>query len=163
MSRTLLVVIIIAAIGAGIYYFAVQPEPTPVEQTQAATEEASEAVSETANAITEETNEAASSIAEQATEAADQAGQAATDLVNQAGEDVAALANQGQDLLNSWIEEGALTLENFDYDTIVASIQESDMAQGMKTQAIQILDDIQASPELIAAKIQELRELLAGQ
>jgi len=163
MSRTILLAVVVAGIGAGIYYYLTQPEPTPAEQLQSAAEDAGDAVNEAAQGITEQATEAASSIAEQATDAAEQTGQAATDLANQAGEEVAALTNQGQDLMNSWVEDGALTLQNFDYDTMVASVQESNLAQDIKTQAIQILDDIKASPETIAVKIQELQQLLSGQ
>lgn len=170
MSRTILFGVIIAALGAGIYYFLSQPEPTPAEQLQSAAQDAGDAVSDAAEAATEQASEAASSVAEQAADVAEQAGQAATDLADQAsdaaeqaGEEVAALANQGQELITSWIEDGALTMQNFDYDAMVASVQESGLAQDVKTQVIQILDDIKASPETIATKIQELRDLLAGQ
>ncbi len=163
MSRTILLAVVIAAVGAGIYYYISQPEPTPAEQVQSAAQDAGDAVSEAAGAVTDQANEAASSIAEQASDVAEQAGQTATDLANQAGEEVASLANQGQDLFNSWIEDGALALQNFDYDTMVAAVQESTLTQDIKTQAIQILDDIKASPETIATKIQELRDLLVGQ
>ncbi|WP_170760601.1 hypothetical protein [Ruegeria lacuscaerulensis] len=181
MSRTILLAVVIAAVGAGIYYYVSQPEPTPAEQLQSAAQDAGDAVSEAADAATDQAAEAASSISEQASDVAEQAGQAATDLAdqasdaaeqagqtatdltNQAGEEVASLANQGQDLFNSWIADGALTLDNFDYDTMVAAVQESTLAQDLKTQAIQILDDIKASPETIAVKIQELRDLMTGQ
>jgi len=163
MSRTILLAVVIAAIGAGFYYYFTQPEPTPAEQLQSAAQDAGDAVNEAANAVADQASEAASSIAEQASDAADQAGQTATDLANPAGEEVASLANQGQDLVNSWLEDGSLTLENFDYDTMVASVQESSLAQDIKTQAIQILDDIKASPDTIATKFQELRDLLTGQ
>lgn len=185
MSRTLILGIVIAALGAGAYYLLNQPEPTPAEQVQSATEDASEAVteaasaaqeaasdaldsateqaSEAASAVTEQVSEAASSVTDQATEAAEQAGQAATDLADQAGEQVASLANQGQELVSSWIEDGSLSLQNFDYDKMVASVQESTLAQDLKTQAIKILDDIKASPETIALKIQELQQLFAQQ
>ncbi|WP_170790947.1 hypothetical protein [Ruegeria lacuscaerulensis] len=87
-------------------------------------------------------------------------GETASQLVDQAGQEVAVLANQGQDLMNQWIEEGMLTVQNFDYDTLMASVQDSDLAQDIKTQATAILEEIKASPETLAAKIQELRELL---
>ncbi len=152
MSRTILLGAAIAAIGAGVYFYLNQPEPTPAEQLQSAAKEAGDAVSD-----------AVQSVAEQASDATEQAGQAAADLANQAGEEVAALATQGQDLLNSWIEEGTLTVQNFDYDAMVASIEESALAQDLQTQAIAILDEIKASPDLIAEKLQELRALLTAQ
>ncbi|WP_170413121.1 hypothetical protein [Ruegeria atlantica] len=163
MSRTLILAVIVAGLGAGIYYYLNQSEPTPAEQLQSAAQEAGEAVNDAANAATEQASEAASSIADQATEAAEQAGQAATDLANQAGDQVASLANQGQELMNSWIEDGTLSVQNFDYDAIVASVQESQLSQDLKTQALGILDEIKASPQLIAQKIEELRVLLTGQ
>ena len=70
---------------------------------------------------------------------------------------------QGQELFNSWIQDGTLTAQQFDYDAIVASVQESSLTQELKTQAIQILDGIKASPETIVEKIQELRNLLTQQ
>lgn len=163
MSRTILIAVIIAGLGAGTYFYLNQPEPTPTEQLQSAAQEAGDAVNDAVEATTEQANEAASSIATQASDAAEQAADTATDLANQAGDEVAALAGQGQDLINSWIQDGALTVQNFDYDTMVASIQESTLAQDIKTQAIQILDDIKASPQTIVAKIEELRTLLNGQ
>ncbi|WP_171121415.1 MULTISPECIES: hypothetical protein [unclassified Ruegeria] len=152
MSRTIVLGVVVAAIGAGIYYYLNQPEPTPAERLQSAAQDAGDAVSDAVESVTE-----------QASDATDQAGQAAADLANQAGEEVAALAEQGQDLLNSWIEEGTLTVQNFDYDAMVASVQDSALAQDMKTKAISILDEIKASPELFAAKLQELQALLQGQ
>ncbi len=152
MSRTILLGAAIAAIGAGVYFYLNQPEPTPAEQLQSAAKDAGDAVSD-----------AVQSVAEQASDATEQAGQAAADLANQAGEEVAALATQGQDLLNSWIEEGTLTVQNFDYDAMVASIEESALAQDLQTQAIAILDEIKASPDLIVEKLQELRALLTAQ
>lgn len=184
MSRLLLIVAI-AAIGAGAYYFATQPEPTPGEQLQQAAEDAGDAVSEAASAVqeaasdavntaTEQASEAASSIADQASEAAssvtDQASEAANSLAEQAneaasdaGDQVAALGAQGQELLNTWIQDGMLTAQNFDYDAMVASVQDSTLAQSVKTQVIQILDDIKASPETVVAKIQDLRTLMSQQ
>lgn len=163
MSRTLILAVIVAGLGAGAYYYLNQPEPTPAEQLQSAAQEAGEAVNDAVEAATEQASEAASSIADQANEAAEQAGQAATDLANQAGDQVAALANQGQDLLNSWIEEGTLSVQNFDYDAMVTSVQDSQLSQDLKTKALGILDEIKASPQLIAQKIEELRVLLTGQ
>ncbi|MCG7518332.1 hypothetical protein [Ruegeria sp. Ofav3-42] len=163
MSRTILLAVFVAAIGAGIYYYLNQPEPTPAEQLQSAAQDAGDAVNEAVDAATEQVNEAASSVADQASQAAEQAGQAATDLANQAGDQVASLAGQGQDLVNTWIEQGSLNVQNFDYDAMVASVQNSDLAQDLKDQAIKILDEIKASPQLIGEKIEELRTLLSGQ
>ncbi len=174
MSRTLIIGIAIAAIGAGAYYILNHPEPTPAEQLQSAAEDAADAASEAASAAqdaanealqnaTEQASEAASSISDQAAELAEQAGQTATDLADQAGEQVASLSSEGQELLSSWIEEGALTLQNFDYDKMVAAVQESTLTQDVKTQAIKILDEIKASPETIALKIQELQQLFTQQ
>ncbi|UAB90412.1 hypothetical protein I5192_07060 [Ruegeria sp. SCSIO 43209] len=184
MSRLLLIVAI-AVIGGGAYYFATKPEPTPAEQLQSAAEDASEAVGEAASAIqegaadaveaaTEQASEAASSIADQASEAAssvsEQASDAATSLTEQAndaasaaGDQVAALAGQGQELFNSWVQDGMLTAQNFDYDAIVTSVQESALSQDIKTQVMKILDEIKASPELVVAKIQDLRNLMTQQ
>ncbi|WP_109311528.1 MULTISPECIES: hypothetical protein [Ruegeria] len=163
MSRTLILAVIVAGLGAGAYYYLNQPEPTPAESLQSAAQDAGAAVNDAVDAATEQASEAASSIADQATEAAEQAGQAATDLADQAGDQVASLANQGQDLLNSWIEEGTLSVQNFDYDAMVASVQDSQLSQDLKTKALGILDEIKASPQLIAQKIEELRTLLTGQ
>ncbi|SDW42686.1 hypothetical protein SAMN05444358_101788 [Ruegeria halocynthiae] len=184
MSRLLLIVAI-AVVGAGAYYFATKPDPTPAEQLQSAAEEASEAVGEAASAVqeaasdavdaaTEQASEAASSVADQATEAAssvsEQASDAAaslteqaTDAASEAGDQVAALAGQGQELFNSWVQDGTLTAQNFDYDAMVASVQDSTLTQEIKTQALKIIDDIKASPELIVEKIQDLRNLLTQQ
>lgn len=163
MSRTILLAVFVAAIGAGIYYYLNQPEPTPAEQLQSAAQDAGDAVNEAVDAATEQVNEAASSVADQASQAAEQAGQTATDLANQAGDQVASLASQGQDLVNTWIEQGSLSVQNFDYDAMVTSVQNSDLTQDLKDQAVKILDDIKASPQLIAEKIEELRALLSGQ
>lgn len=184
MSRLLLIVAI-AVIGAGAYYFSTKPDPTPAEQLQSAAEDASDAVGEAASAVqeaasdavdaaTDQASEAASSLTEQASEAAssvsEQASDAAASLTEQAGdaasdagEQLAALAGQGQELFNSWVQEGMLTAQNFDYDAIVTSVQDSSLTQSIKTQAIGILDEIKASPELIVEKMQELRNLLTQQ
>ena len=184
MSRLFLIVAI-AVVGAGAYYFITKPEPTPAEQLRAAAEDASDAADEAAsatreaatealNTATEQASEAASSLADQASEAAssvaEQASDAASDLTDQAtqaasdaGDQVAALAAQGQELLGSWVQDGLLTAQNFDYDAMVASVQDSALAQGVKTQVIEILDEIKTSPELLAAKIQDLRALLNQQ
>ena len=84
----------------------------------------------------------------------------ASDAVSDAGEQVAALTAQGQELFNSWVQEGMLTAQNFDYDALVTSIQDSTLTEDVKSKALTILDDIKASPELIVAKIQDLRNLL---
>ncbi len=152
MSRTLVLGVLVAGIGAGIYYYLTQPEPTPAEQLQSAAQDAGDAVSD-----------AVESVAEQAANASDQVEQSATDLANQASEDVAALASQGQDLLNSWIEDGTLAVQNFDYDKMVASVKDSALTNDLKTRAIAILDEIKASPEVFAAKLEELRSLLTQQ
>ena len=173
MSR-LIYIVIIAAIAAGAYFFLAKPEQTPVEQLQSAAEEAGEAASEAASAAqdaasdaltdaTEQAGQAASDLADQATETAQQAGEAASDLADQAGEQVAALAGQGQELFNSWVQDGMLTAEQFDFDKMVASVQDSDLAQGLKDQALAILEEIKASPETIAEKLQELQALLTQQ
>ena len=70
MSRTLILAIVIAAIGAGGYYYLNQGEQTPTEQLQSAAQDASEAVSEAATAAQEATTEALDSATEQASDAA---------------------------------------------------------------------------------------------
>jgi len=170
MSRLILVAVI-AVLGVGAYMYLNQPEPTPAEKLESAAQQASEAVNEAATAVTEaasqalsdatdQASEAASSAVEQAGEAADQASQTATDLANQAGDQVAALAGQGQELFNSWVQEGMLTAEQFDYDKMVDAVQNSQLSQDIKAQVIKILDDIKAAPETAALKLQELRNLL---
>lgn len=173
MSRIILLGVVVAGVGAAIYYYLNQPA-APVEQPQAAAEETGNAVSEAVESVTEQAGEAASSVTEQAAEIveqsseaasdlATQAGETATELADQAGEEVAALTNQGQKLLNSWVESGAMSVDNFDYDAMVASVQESTLAEELKVKAVGILDDIKASPATIALKIQELQALLTGQ
>ncbi|MEM9128053.1 MAG: hypothetical protein AAGB28_19840, partial [Pseudomonadota bacterium] len=78
-------------------------------------------------------------------------------------DDVAALAGQGQELFNSWVQDGMLAAQSFDYDAMVASVQDSALTQEVKTQVVQILDDIKQSPETVATKIQDLRNLLTQQ
>ncbi len=184
MSR-LIIILAIAIIGVGAYYFVTKPEPTPAEQLQSAAEDASEAVgeaatavqeaasdavdaatdqaSEAASSLTDQASEAASSVAEQASDAATSLTEQADDAATEAGDQVAALADQGQDLFNTWVQDGLLTAQNFDYDAMVASVQDSTLTQDIKTQAIEILDEIKASPELVVAKMQDLRSLMTQQ
>ncbi|WP_261391796.1 hypothetical protein [Ruegeria arenilitoris] len=181
MSR-IIILIIIAGLGAGAYFYLNQPEPTPAEKLQSAAKEAGEAVGEAATAAqeaasealstaTQQAGDAASAAVEQAGEAAEQAGQtatdlanqagdAATDLANQAGDQVAALTAQGQELLNTWVDEGMLSAEQFDYDAMVESVKNSQLSQEIQDQVIKILDGIKEAPETAALKIQELRNLL---
>ena len=113
MSRTLILAIVIAAIGAGGYFYLKQPEPTPAERLETAAEEAAEAVTDAASsaqdaasdavdAATEQAAEAASSLADQASEAASSVADQAADTAQEASDQVAALAGQGQELLNCW-------------------------------------------------------------
>lgn len=173
MSRILLIAVI-AAIGIGGYYYLNQPEPTPAEQLQSAAEDAGEAVNEAASAAQEaatealdsaadQAGEAASSLTEQAAEAASSVADQASDAVTQAGDEVASLAGQGQELLNTWVQEGMLTAQQFDYDKMVASVQDSALTQDIKTQVIQILDDIKAAPDTALTKLQDLQNLLTQQ
>lgn len=170
MSR-IIILINIAGLGAGAYFYLNQPEPTPAEKLQSAAKEAGEAVGEAATAAqeaasealstaTQEAGDAASAAVEQAGEAAEQAGQTATDLANQAGDQVAALTAQGQELLNTWVDEGMLSAEQFDYDAMVESVKNSQLSQEIQDQVIKILDGIKEAPETAALKIQELRNLL---
>lgn len=168
MSRSLLLSVIIAGVGAGAYYYLTQPEPTPAEKLQSAAEEAKEAVSDAVESISEQadqTGQAASELAEKveqaASDLAEQAGQTASDLADHASEQVAALTTQGQALLQQWVEDGTLSVQNFDYDALVASVQESDLSETLKTRAVEILDQIKESPQVIAEKIQELQTLLS--
>ncbi|WP_120635429.1 hypothetical protein [Ruegeria sp. EL01] len=196
MSRTLIVAVVIAAIGAGGYLYLNQAEPTPAEQLQAAEQDVNDAVDETVSAAqdaatdaadtatdetadaatsltdqaadavdaaAEQVGDAASSLTEQASEAASSVADQASDVAEQAGDQVAAVAGQGQDLFNSWIQGGMLTAQNFDYETMVASVENSTLTQDIKTGAIRILDDIKASPELVVEKMQDLRNLLTQQ
>ncbi|WP_299075275.1 hypothetical protein [uncultured Ruegeria sp.] len=185
MSRTLIVAVVIAAIGAGGYLYLNQPEPTPAEQLQAAEQDVNDAVDETASAaqdtatdaadtatdaatsLTDQAADAVDSAAEQVGDAAssltEQANEAASSVAEQAGDQVAAVAGQGQDLFNSWIQGGMLTIQNFDYETMVASVENSTLTEEVKTGAIRILDDIKASPELVVEKMQDLRNLLTQQ
>lgn len=185
MSRTLIVAIVIAAIGAGGYLYLNQPEPTPAEQLQAAEQDVNDAVDETVSAaqdtatdaadtatdaatsLTDQAADAVDSAAEQVGDAAssltEQANEAASSVAEQAGDQVAAVAGQGQDLFNSWIQGGMLTIQNFDYETMVASVENSTLTEEVKTGAIRILDDIKASPELVVEKMQDLRNLLTQQ
>lgn len=173
MSRILLI-IVIAAIGIGGYYYLNQPEPTPSEQLQSAAEDAGEAVNEAAsaaqeaatealNSATDQASEAASSLTEQAAEAASSVADQASDVATQAGDEVASLAGQGQELLNTWVQEGMMTAQQFDYDKMVASVQDSALTQDIKTQVIQILNDIKAAPETALTKLQDLQNLLTQQ
>jgi polyhydroxyalkanoate synthesis regulator phasin len=177
MSK-ILAVIVVAVIGAGAYYYLNQPEPTPAEQLQSAAEEASDAVSATqeaasdaASSITEQASEAASAVqdaasdavdnvSEQAADAAAALSEQATDAAESAGDQVAALTSQGQELFNTWLQDGMLTAQQFDYDAMVASVQDSTLSDTVKTQAIAIFDKIKASPETLVAEIQKLRTLL---
>ncbi|WP_298935543.1 hypothetical protein [uncultured Ruegeria sp.] len=185
MSRTLIVAVVIAAIGAGGYLYLNQPEPTPAEQLQAAEQDVNDAVDETVSAaqdtatdaadtatdaatsLTDQAADAVDSAAEQVGDAAssltEQANEAASSVAEQAGDQVAAVAGQGQDLFNSWIQGGMLTIQNFDYETMVASVENSTLTEEVKTGAIRILDDIKASPELVVEKMQDLRNLLTQQ
>jgi gas vesicle protein len=185
MSRTLIVAVVIAAIGAGGYLYLNQPEPTPAEQLQAAEQDVNDAVDETVSAaqdtatdaadtasdaatsLTDQAADAVDSAAEQVGDAAssltEQANEAASSVAEQAGDQVAAAAGQGQDLFNSWIQGGMLTVQNFDYETMVASVENSTLTEEVKTGAIRILDDIKASPELVVEKMQDLRNLLTQQ
>ena len=174
MSRTLILAIVIAAIGAGGYFYLNQPEPTPAEGLETAAEEAAGAVTDAASsaqdaasdavdAATEQAAEAASSLADQASEAASSVADQAADTAQEASDQVAALAGQGQELLNSWIQEGKLDPTNFDYDGIMASLQDSTLATDLKDQAIKIVNDIKDSPETIVQKTQELTNLLTQQ
>ncbi|NOD63303.1 MULTISPECIES: hypothetical protein [unclassified Ruegeria] len=174
MSRTLILIIVLAAIGVGGYYYLNQPEPTPAERLQSAAEDASDALADAAtaaqdaasdavDAATEQASEAASSLTEQASEAASSVADQASEAAQQASDQVAALTGQGQELLNSWIAEGKLNPANFDYDGIMTSLEESTLAADLKEQAIKIVNDIKASPETIAQKIQELTNLLTQQ
>ncbi|NOD33890.1 MULTISPECIES: hypothetical protein [unclassified Ruegeria] len=174
MSRTLILAVIIAVFGVGGYYYLNQPEPTPAERLQTAAEEAGDALADAASdaqdavadavdTATEQASEAAASVADQAAEAASSVADQASEAAQQAGDQVAALTDQGQELLNSWIQEGKLNPANFDYDGIMASLEESTLAADLKKQAIQIVNDIKASPETIAQKIQELTNLLTQQ
>ncbi|WP_299889923.1 hypothetical protein [uncultured Ruegeria sp.] len=185
MSRTLIVAIVIAAIGAGGYLYLNQPEPTPAEQLQAAEQDVNDAVDETVSAAqdtatdaADTATDAATSLTDQAADAVDsateqvgdaasslteQANEAASSVAEQAGDQVAAVAGQGQDLFNSWIQGGMLTIQNFDYETMVASVENSTLTEEVKTGAIRILDDIKASPELVVEKMQDLRNLLTQQ
>ena len=54
-----------------------------------------------------------------------------------------------------------LTAQNFDYDAMVASVQNSEMAQGVKDQVIKILDEIKASPEAVLTKLQDLQNAMS--
>ncbi|WP_300066046.1 hypothetical protein [uncultured Ruegeria sp.] len=188
MSRTLIVAVVIAAIGAGGYLYLNQPEPTPAEQLQAAEQDVNDAVDETVSAaqdtatdatdaadtatdaatsLTDQAADAVDSAAEQVGDAAssltEQANEAASSVAEQASDQVAAVAGQGQDLFNSWIQGGMLTIQNFDYETMVASVENSTLTEEVKTGAIRILDDIKASPELVVEKMQDLRNLLTQQ
>ncbi|WP_171207505.1 MULTISPECIES: hypothetical protein [unclassified Ruegeria] len=181
MSRILLIVAI-AAIGAGAYYYLNQPEPTPAEELQSAAQDAAEAAGEATEAARQAVSDALDSAVDQATETAEAAQNAVTNTANaaadqisegassvgtqvedaatEAGDQIAALSQQGQDLFNSWIEDGTLTTGQFDYDSMVASVRDSALAQEIKTQAIVILDEIKASPETLVTKMQELQQLL---
>lgn len=169
------IAIVIAALGAGAYYYLTKPEATPTTQletaeTEAATE-AQDATAEAASSLTEQAAEAASAVQEAASDAAntvsEQAAEAASTLANQAtdaaentGEQVASLAAQGQDLFNSWLQDGMLTAQNFDYDAMVASVQDSELTEAVKTGVIAIFDRIKASPETLVTEIQKLQSLL---
>jgi len=170
MSRLILIVVI-AVLGIGAYMYVNQPASTPAERLESAAQQAGEAVSEAATAATEaasqaltdatdQAGEATATAAEQAGDATQQAGQTATDLASQAGDQVAALADQGQELFNSWVQEGMLTADQFDYDKMVDAVQNSQLSQDIQSQVIKILDEIKAAPETAVLKLQELRNLL---
>lgn len=163
MSRTLILAIVIAAIGAGGYFYLNQPEPTPAERLETAAEEAAEAVTDAASSAQDAASDAVDAATEQAAEAASSLADQAADTAQEASDQVAALAGQGQELLNSWIQEGKLDPTNFDYDGIMASLQDSTLATDLKDQAIKIVNDIKDSPETIVQKIQELTNLLTQQ
>ncbi|TMV08728.1 hypothetical protein FGK63_06305 [Ruegeria sediminis] len=171
MSRLIITAVVVAALGAGAYYYLSQPEPTPAEKLEAAADDAGQAlndaakaVSEAAGSVVESSTEKASELADQAGDAVDsatqQAGEAAQSLSQQAQDQVAALGDQGDALLKSFEEQGYLTEEGFDYDKVVADIQKSPLAEDVKTEAIKILDEIKAAPETLSDKIAELRKLL---
>ncbi|UUV07572.1 hypothetical protein [Ruegeria sp. YS9] len=163
MSRTLILAIVIAAIGAGGYFYLNQPEPTPAERLETAAEEAAEAVTDAASSAQDAASDAVDAATEQAAEAASSLADQAADTAQEASDQVAALAGQGQELLNSWFQEGKLDPTNFDYDGIMASLQDSTLATDPKDQAIKIVNDIKDSPETIVQKIQELTNLLTQQ
>lgn len=170
MSRLILVAVI-AVLGVGAYLYLNQPEPTPAEKLESAAQQAGEAIGDAATAVTEaaeqalseagdQASDAASSVVDQATETAEQAGQAATDLANQTSDQVAALTAQGSELINTWVQEGMLTGDQFDYDKMVDQVRNSQLSQDIQTKVIAILDEIKVAPETAALKLQELRSLL---
>ena len=161
MSRIIVSVVVIIAIAAGAYYFLNKPEPTPAERFEAAVQDAGDALSEAAEAAADATTNAVEQATDKASEMAKQAEKSLNDAAELTSEQLAALQKQAEGLVKSWEEQGALTEEGFNYDKMVKAIEDSTLSDEAKGQLIQILAEIKASPETVAAKIEEFRKLMA--
>lgn len=134
------------------------------EQASEQLAEARDTAAEAAAEAIESASEAASQAAEAASEAASSAAEATTEAVGTAiaaanQETTAAIAS-ARELVESWDGEGMLTQSGFDYDTMVAAVEDSTMNETLKTGILGILEDIRSAPEAIAVHAQALRALI---
>lgn len=151
------------------------PEALP-DAVDGATDTANEA----ADAVADTANEAADAAADAANEAADKAAEAgneAADVAAEAAENAAEAASDAADAASDAIEaatdsaaenadnaaveaEGPLSVQNFDMDSAVQMIDNSNIDDTQKTLLKSSLKQAQDNPELLKAALDQVRAAL---
>lgn len=153
MGKILLGALVGALIVAGAFYFINKPEPTAQERLDAAIDDVNKAAKEAGSAATDVVNEIGNDLADSATGA-----------VAQMAEKVAQLSNdtkaEFEKLIESWNTEGVITDTGIDYDKARAAVENSDLAEAAKTKVYAVLDSLQAAPEAVSKKLEELKTQL---
>ncbi|SDC05061.1 hypothetical protein SAMN04488239_101105 [Ruegeria marina] len=111
---------------------------------------------------TEAESRAAEAAGEVATATADDALQAVDNGFSAAIGETSAALDSARDLIDRWESEGMLTQSGFDYDTMVAALEDSALNDTLRTGILGILEDIKAAPETLAVQAQALRALISN-
>ena len=176
MNKVLGLVVAIAAVAAGAWYFTrspeMQPEATATTEAPAAETSAADAAAQAAS----EAAAAATQAAQAAGEAVNAAADAAAEAVNQAATDAAAAATEAAnnaataatDAATAAVEGAgdmmdaakALTVESFDADKVIEMIDTSTLAEESKAALKAVVEGARANPTLISGAIDQVKAAL---
>lgn len=153
MSKTMISVILAACVGAALFFWLQQPEPTPEERLSEAVESAGDALKDAGEAISDSVEDSAEQITSDVPNAA-------ADIAENLAAQATAFSNEADRLIAAWDETDILTDEGYNHDNAVKTIEESALDEGTKEQILALLQQIKESPEMLEEKVAEIREIL---
>ena len=159
-------IVVVALVGVGYFYFLAPGAPTAPVDTGTATTDDTAAPAEEAADADENAADAATDAVESATGAATDAVESATDAATDAVESATEAATDAANAASEAVSSGAAALadvfsvDGFDFDAASEALQNSSLGELEKTTLGASLEGARDNPELLENVLTQIREAL---